>query len=50
MFILFILAIVIVVWAIVTKKEAGCDMDCKHCPFPECSPKQKAYLRWLMNK
>jgi uncharacterized ferredoxin-like protein len=27
-----------------TKDAKGCDFDCEHCPFPECSEEDKKWL------
>lgn len=27
------------------KKDGGCNMDCKNCPFPPCNEEEKAWIR-----
>lgn len=48
MSVFLILAILCMVLIAITKdKDKGCNFDCKHCPFPECSPGEKESIRKL---
>lgn len=40
-----IIAIIWVIRLIYTTETFGCDFDCYHCPFPECSTKEKEWLK-----
>ena len=45
-----LLIIVGIVYEIVNKKDYGCSIDCRECPFPPCNDKDKADIERRMKQ